>query len=551
MFSFTAMKRNITLLIVILLGNFAGKAQTSALPQNANRIKIANGILEGITESSGIRSFKGIPFALPPVGQLRWKEPQPVQNWKGIRKADRFGSNGMQKPIYGDMGFRTDSTSEDCLYLNVWTPALSSHEHLPVLVYFYGGGFMAGDGSEPRYDGESMAQKGIVVLTVNYRLGIFGFLAHPELTKESPHHSSGNYGLMDQTAALKWVKQNIAAFGGDPARITIAGESAGSIAVYAQMASPLSKDLIAGAIGESGAMIKPTLAPITLAEGEKRGAEFAAQVHAASLADLRKIPAAQLLDAFFKYGIAVPATVDGYFFPKLPVQLFDEGKQAHVPLLAGWNSAEVPYQVILKAEAPTPENYAAAIKLLYADQYQEVLKLYPGTTADEVVSSATALASDRFIAYSTWKWVDQQVKTGGKPVYRYLFSKSKPPMTAAMKDAVPGLAGGFTKGTDTTVKKPAAPQGAPHAFEIEYAMGNLHYNKVYAWTADDHKISETMESYFANFVKTGNPNGAGLPNWPVIKNNEEVNFINLDIQTKAEKEVNRPRYLFLDAEYRK
>ncbi|WP_158799920.1 carboxylesterase/lipase family protein [Pedobacter sp. L105] len=543
--------RLVLLLTATLYTSFAAKAQTTAPAGNNSRVQIQNGILEGTTEGSGIRSFKGIPFAQPPVGELRWKAPQPVKGWKGIRKADRFGNRGMQKPVFGDMGFRADSLSEDCLYLNVWTPAKSAKEHLPVLVYFYGGGFMAGDGSEPRYDGESMSKKGIVVLTVNYRLGIFGFMAHPELTKESPHHSSGNYGLMDQTAALKWVKQNIAAFGGDPSRVTIGGESAGSIAVYAQMASPLSKDLISAAMGESGAMINPTLAPITLAEGEQRGAAFAAKAGAATLADLRKIPAAQLLDESFKYGMAsVPATVDGYFFPEPPVKIFAEGKQAHVPLLVGWNSAEVTYQTILKAETPTPENYAKVLKTLYGDQDQEVLKLYPAATTEEVINAATALASDRFIVYSTWKWADQQVATGGKPVYRYRFSKSKPPMTAEMKGAVAGLAGGFTKGSDTT-KKPIAPKGAPHAFEIEYAMGNLHYNKVYAWTPDDYKISETMESYFANFIKTGNPNGNGLPQWPVIKNNEDVSYINLDLVTQAEKETTRPRYLFLDKQYQK
>jgi para-nitrobenzyl esterase len=263
----------------------------------ANQVTISNGILEGTTNPvTGIRSFKGIPFAQPPVGDLRWKEPQPVKNWTGVFKADHFGKNAMQKNVYGDMMFRSAGMSEDCLYLNVWTPAKSANEKLPVLVYFYGGGFVAGDGSESRYDGESMAQKGIVTLTVNYRLGVFGFMSHPDLTAESPHHASGNYGLLDQNAALRWVQENIAAFGGDPKRVTIAGESAGSIAVCAQMASPLSKNLIAGAIGESGAMIKPTLPAIPLAEGEKNGVAFGQKVNAASLSALRAIPADQLLE---------------------------------------------------------------------------------------------------------------------------------------------------------------------------------------------------------------------------------------------------------------
>ena len=220
------------------------------------QINTTNGIIEGEFDiKTNIQSFKGIPFAQPPVGNLRWKAPQPVLNWSGIKQTKKFGPRAIQSNIFGDMGFRSDGMSEDCLYLNVWTPAQSSNDKLPVLVYFYGGGFAAGDGSENRYDGENMAKKGIVTLTVNYRLGIWGFFSHPELTKESPYHASGNYGLLDQNAALKWVQANISKFGGDPKRVTIAGESAGSIAVSAQMASPLSKGLFAGAIGESGASI--------------------------------------------------------------------------------------------------------------------------------------------------------------------------------------------------------------------------------------------------------------------------------------------------------
>src|SRR5262245_17887400 len=236
-----------------------------------DRVKIANGALEGISDkSSGVRSFKGIPFGDPPIGDFRWKPPQLVKNWQGVRKADKFGPRCMQRPIFGDMNFRSNGMSEDCLYLNVWTPAKTGNEKLPVLVYFYGGGFMAGDGSELRYDGESMARRGIVSVTVNYRLGIFGFLSHSELTKESTHHASGNYGLLDQSAALQWVQKNIAAFGGDPKKITIAGESAGSFSVSAQMASPLSKNIIAGAIGESGSLLGLT-PTASLTDAEKAG----------------------------------------------------------------------------------------------------------------------------------------------------------------------------------------------------------------------------------------------------------------------------------------
>lgn len=528
-------------------------AQSSS---NANsvQVKTVNGILEGTTETSGIRSFKGVPFAKAPVGNMRWKEPQPVENWTAVRKADHFGANAMQKRIFGDMKFRSSGMSEDCLYLNVWTPAKSSTEKLPVLVYFYGGGFVAGDGSEARYDGESMAKKGIVTLTVNYRLGVFGFLAHPELTKESSHHASGNYGLMDQNAALRWVQQNIAAFGGDPKRVTIAGESAGSISVCAQMASPLSKNLIAGAIGESGAMINPTFAPVSLEEGEKKGSAFAEKANASSLAALRAMSANDLLAAAAQPGaFSTSATVDGYFLPKLPVAIFAAGEQAHVPLLAGWNSTEVGYQSLMGGDAPTSESYVNKIKQLYADRANEVLKLYPGKTQEEVIKSATALASDRFIVYSTWKWIDLHSKTGGKPTYRYLFSKSKPPMTSEYADGVPGLAGGITKSTANSpaikVKVPGL-TGAPHAFEIEYAMGNLATNPVYSWTQEDYQISATMLQFFANFIKTGNPNGPGLPAWSFISS-KNVPYMNIGIKTIEEKEQNHEGYLFLDRIYTK
>lgn len=511
---------------------------SSATAQNNPQVKISNGALEGtFNVATGVNSFKGIPYALPPVGDLRWKEPQPAANWTGVLKADHFSHMAMQKRVYSDMIFRADTMSEDCLYLNVWVPAKQSAKKLPVLVYFYGGGFVSGDGSEPRYDGESMAQKGIIAITVNYRLGIFGFFAHPELTKESAHHASGNYGLLDQNAALRWVQANIAAFGGDPKLVTIAGESAGSISVSAQMASPLSKDLINGAIGESGAMIKPTTPPMSLADGEQNGVNVATNLKANSLAELRAISADQLLDYAAKPGnFRLSATVDGYFLPKTPAAIFAAGEQAHVPLLVGWNSTEVPYQAFTGGDMPTPENYAAKVKQQFGDNAAEVLKLYPGSTQEEVIKSATALASDRFIAYSTWKWADLQAKTGTKPVYRYVFSCPRPPEV---------------HGGSTFTKLPPAMVGASHASEIEFAMGNLQYDKVYAWTADDYKVSATMQNYFANFIKTGNPNGGGLPVWTPNTNGSPVNFININIDTKLQPETDGGRYLFLDKFYSK
>lgn len=513
------------------------------------RVKIANGTLEGIADkSSGVRSFKGLPFSAPPVGDARWKPPQPVKNWPGVRKADQFGPRCMQRPIFGDMNFRSNGMSEDCLYLNVWTPAKTGNEKLPVLVYFFGGGFVAGDGSEGRYDGESMAKKGIVAITVNYRLGVFGFFAHPELTKESPQRASGNYGLFDQQAALKWVQQNIAAFGGDPQRVTIAGESAGSIAVSAQMASPLSKNLIAGAIGESGSILG-ALAAAPLADVEQNGVKFATAIGAPSLASLRAMPAEQLLEATAKPGLPrFSPTVDGYFFPKSPFDIYAAGEQAHVPLLAGVNSEESGYFAVLGREQPTVENYRKALERLYPGKGEEVFKLYPAANDTEVMDAAQDLASDRFISYSTWKWVDLATKTGGKPTYYYLYARPRPPMRPEMGDAQPGLAGGVVRGPQAAANPRPPARGAVHSAEIEYAMGNLGLNKVYAWTPDDYKVSQVMQDYFANFIKTGNPNGQGLPNWPQFSAGQRIV---IDVNTRAEADKGRARYQFLDQFYLK
>lgn len=510
---------------------------------NNNQAKTANGVVEGTLEKSGIRSFKGVPFAAPPVGDLRWREPQPVKNWEGVRKADHFGPRTMQLPIYGDMAFRSDGMSEDCLYLNVWTPAKSDKERLPVLVYFYGGGFVAGDGSEGRYDGESMAQKGIVALTVNYRLGVFGFLSHPELTKESPHHASGNYGLLDQAAALKWVQQNIAAFGGDPARVTIAGESAGSVAVSAQMASPLSKKLFAAAIGESGSILG-ALPALPLSEGEKTGIEFAKAAGANSLAELRAMNADSLLKVSGKFGpFRFNRTIDGYFFPKSPYEIFAAGEQAQVPLLLGWNSQEGDFHGIVGNEPPTKENFEKAVQKLYGDKAAEILKVYNPASEENVEKVATDLAGDRFIGFSTWRWADIHTKTGKGPVYRYYYERPRPAMRPELGNATPGLAGGIQRNPDAAKKPPAPPaKGAVHSAEIEYAMGNLDNNKVFAWTEDDYKVSRIMQQYFANFIIKHDPNGDGLPAWPIANSTKPVSVMHIDVNTRAEQSKHEERY---------
>jgi para-nitrobenzyl esterase len=472
----------------------SGPAQDAGQP----RVATAGGTLEGRVEEGGVRSFKGIPFAAAPTGALRWQAPQAAPAWDGVRQAAGFGPRCMQLPLFSDMVFRSDGVSEDCLYLNVWTPAAAG-ARLPVLVYFYGGGLQAGDASEPRYDGASMARQGIVTITVNYRLGVFGFLAHPGLSAESPHKASGNYGFMDQAAALHWVRRNIEAFGGDPRRVTIAGESAGSYSVSAQMASPLAQDLIAGAIGESGALLGMTPLP-SLAEAERMGQRLALQLRAASPAQLRALPAAELLAATGRPDAPrFGAVVDGHVLPQAPAAIYAAGRQARVPLLAGWNSAEGSARSILAGavlDAPagkgaTPDDqFRTALRALYRDKADAARQAYAG----EVERAARELASDRFIGFGTWRWIDLHARTGGQPVYRYYYIQPRPATTA----------GG-----------PAA-DGAGHSVEIEYVLGNLDGNPVYAWTAEDRAVSRQAQAYFANFIKTGNPNGAGLAQWPAL-----------------------------------
>lgn len=530
--------RNVACLLILSSAVFA-----------ADKVKTVNGIVESTKPAKdGVRSFKGIPFAEPPVGDLRWQAPQMAKNWEGVRKADNFGPRCMQHTgANSDYWFRSNGMSEDCLYLNVWTPAKSNKEMLPVLVYVFGGGFQNGDGSEPRYDGESMARKGIVAVSVNYRTNIFGFFSHPELTKESSHHASGNYGLLDQVAALEWVQKNIAAFGGDPKRVTVAGESAGSISVSALMASPLSRDLMAAAIGESGALIS-TLPPRPLAQTEKDGERFGELAGAGSLKDLRAMSADKIEEVVAKMAsmgggapgsatapaLRFSANLDGYFLPKTPLEIFEAGEAAKVPLLAGSNSQEMPGRMILGQSEPTVENFKSAIHKLYGDKADEVLKVYCPKSDAEVMQAATDLASARFIAHSTWKWTELQMKMGGHPVYRYFYARVRPPYL--------GMPGQTPPPENPAMKA----SGAVHSAEIQYAMGNLDLDPRYTWNAEDHKVSQTMQSYFVNFIKTGNPNGAGVPEWPAYRADTGYLRMRIDVQSKGEPEPDRARYQVLD-----
>jgi para-nitrobenzyl esterase len=501
-----------------------------AVAAAADQVKVEGGVIEGTAGAdSAVRIFEGVPYAAPPVGVLRWQAPQPVAQWDGVRKADQFGARCYQGDIFHDMIFRDKGISEDCLYLNIWTPSATAKKTLPVLVYFHGGGFAAGSGDEPRYDGTNFAKKGIIVVTVNYRLGAFGFLAHPELTAESPYKASGNYGMLDQVAALQWVQRNIAEFGGDPAKVTIGGESAGSAAVSALMVSPLAARLFRGVIGESGAMFNTggPLAALPLDKAEKAGFDFAAALGANSLANLRAASAEDVLKCAMKGGgIRFSIIVDGYFLPAEPASIYAAGKQSHVALLAGWNADEVRRSVLEDKEKPTPASFHGMLTARFGDKADAAAKVYPASTDEEALAAAGDLASDTFIVYSTWKWIEAQAATGQAPVYRFRFDRPVPLPAGTTIAGVKGLAG--------------------HFWELEYVFGALDTKKA-AWTAEDRKASEEVAAYFANFIKTGNPNGAGLPKWPAFGKSHQV--MHLDAASHAAPEEHRDRYEFLDAFY--
>lgn len=342
------------------------------------RIETELGFLEGDFDTQkNLKTFFGVPFAQPPVGDLRWKAPQPLEPWDGVRPAHDFGPRPVQAPLFGDMRFRSPGLSEDCLYLNIWAPA-ANEQPLPVLVYFYGGGLLAGDSSEKRYDGAHLASKGMIVVTVNYRLNVFGLLAHPELSAESSYGGSGNYAFLDQAAAIRWVRDHIRSFGGDPAKITIGGESAGSRSVCYQMASPLARDLIAGGIGESGSALSVRQDAAPLAEAEAIGTAFMEHAGVKNLAELRALSTYEIYQAYATFEQRrMPPTVDHYFLPRTAKAIFASGEQAQVPLLLGWNTMESGFWRYFGAEAPTAESVKAKIRELYPEDAAEVFGLYP------------------------------------------------------------------------------------------------------------------------------------------------------------------------------
>ena len=509
------------------------------------------GTLQGVNES-GINVFKGVPFAAPPVGANRWRAPQPLQAWSGVRMADKFGDDPMQGNPFGDMGFSAEKKSEDCLYLNIWTPAKTMDEKLPVLIYFNGGGLIAGSGSEPRYAGASMARHGIVSITANYREGIFGFFSHPELSKESGYNGSGNYGFMDQAAAIRWVYENIAAFGGDPTRITIAGESAGSMSVSALLVSPLTQGMISKAIASSGSVCGRKFS--TLQEAEAIGVQKLEQLHVKSVAEARAL-SAEKIQNMAQSGDLPPYCVDGYVFHEMPETLYRQGKQQRVPLLVGRNSMEMTVQFYLRGKASTLANLRSIAVQFYGEAHaDEVMQLY-GLLEDKDVDGKPGVdfASDLFIAYGTWLFGYLHAQTSEQPVYRYYFSHPRPDMV--QKGIVAGLAGGIAKaddaaktGKDKVTDIPATEsfKGAVHSADIEYAMGTLSTNRVYDWQPDDYAVSAQFIAYYANFIKTGNPNGLDLADWNPINGEQVPNQLILDVNSyQVRDKAFEDRYLYL------
>jgi len=506
-----------------------------AAPAHALKVE-AGQIADVAPDASGVRSLKGIPFAAPPVGNLRWKAPQPVTAWEGERHATQFGPRCMQSARLGNIDPLNPRMSEDCLYLNIWTLAKSANERLPVMVWIYGGSFNVGAGSEPWYDGTNLAKKGVVVVTLNYRVDVFGFLAHPQLTAESGHGASGNYGFMDQIAALQWVKRNIASFGGDPGAVTIFGESAGSLSVSTLVASPVAKGLFQRAIGQSGAILYPDKSPFalpSLAKAEQAGTSFGAGLAAPSIVELRAKSAEDVLQAAVVNpgGTSVSRLpiIDGYILPASAVEIFSKGQQNDVALLAGSTADEGTLFAARVQPPPTPVSFMEQVRKRFGERSDAVLTVYPANTPEQATASFAALLGDDLISYPTWLWSGLHARTGKGPVYRYSFELRPPAPEASLT--------------------PLASSGVFHTAEIVYVWDNLQVRE-WPWRPEDRRMAQLASSYWVNFAKTGNPNGPGLPDWPAYSGSGDAKVMRFTAEPSSGPDPARSRYEVLDASYR-
>jgi para-nitrobenzyl esterase len=454
------------------------------------KVLTESGAISGMS-ANGLSVYKGVPFAAPPVGVLRWRAPMPAAPWTVTRKADTFAPACMQVGV-SMPGETPPAVSEDCLYLNIWTPAATPEEHLPVIVWIYGGGYINGSASMPLYWGDRLAHKGVIVVTIAYRLGPLGFLALPELTRESPHHSSGNYGLMDQIAALEWVHRNIRAFGGDPKCVTIAGQSSGSISVSILMASPLAKGLFQRAIGESGGLFEPLqLGPqFLLANAERDGEKYAVSLGAPSLKELRLLPASQLTG---NAGGIVHAVIEPYVLPASPYEAFTAGQQNDVPLLIGSNADEA--RAMMDVSHETASTFSIDLERSVGQLPPPLIAAYPHATDEEARQARLGLERDLRFGWDMWAWARLQAGTGRRPVYYYSFQQQPP----------------FPDGSIY------AGWGASHFAELWYVFDHLDQSP-WNWTAGDRKLAGEMSSYWVNFARSGDPNGPGLPLWPAFIN---------------------------------
>lgn len=475
------------------------RAQSPAAPALVGEVKVAQGVLVGIPgRNTALTAFKGVPFAAPPVGDLRWREPQAPAAWTGTRNARDFSPSCVQNIVNARDPWTYEfmahgDVSEDCLYLNVWTPARATTERRPVFVYIYGGANTEGSASVPVYDGEGLASKGLVVVTFNYRLGVFGFFGHPELTKESPHGASGNYGLLDQIAAVRWVRENIAAFGGDPDRITVAGQSAGASAVHNLTASPLAKGTFHRAIAQSGSSLTTLSAGRPRAELEADGARFAAAKGAASVAALRALSWQQVFAPVAASPGGTPTqpfrwtpVVDGYALPQSVRDTFANGRQNDVPMITGANADE--YGASPRPTATTA-SFTAQARQRYAADADAFLALYPAANDDSAKLSQNASARD-IARTSMYLWALQRGRTGKTPVFTYYWTHPLP-------------------GPDVAI------HGAFHTSEVPYLLNTLAMSPR-TFTPVDHRLADLFSTYIVNFATSGNPNGGGLPRWDAV-----------------------------------